>query len=840
MKKIVPVFLFLLLSEYSANAQFPAIISYHQDANSHERNRNIDVSHMYLDVYFDAPKKKVFGKVTHTFTSLHAATDTIFFDGPGIQIVKASLDGKPLAYFSNHDGVVCVTKLKNDYKKTHAITFEYTANPLKGIYFIGWNLGKIDDPVHMSRRQIWTQGQGTDNRYWIPMIDDRADKYITEVLVRFDKEYNVLSNGALKSKTTNPDGSIGWHYLMPKPHSGYLLMLAIDKYAVKSSVTKRGTPIHFWYYPEHPSHVGPTSIYSEKIIEFLEDETGIPYAWGSYSQVMIQDFLYGAMENTSATTFGDFFSVDSRSFLDRNYITVNAHEATHQWFGDLITGRHDAEQWLQESFATFYPGLFLGSIYGNDEQTWYYRGQMNGAIAAGKLNSLPVRNSAAGSSRHYPKGASVLHMLRHVLGEENYRHSIKLYLERHAFGTVETWDLQKAIIDATGINMDGFFDQWIHRGGEPQYKVSWQMFDVLTNPMVEMSIEQVQLQDPVVGLFKMPIDIAVCYSDGSIDRKTVLVDKLQQKIRMPILRNSDITVETNQYKSVVCVLFDEGSHILKQVYFEKSDAELQWQLANAPTMIDRYDALIALKNRGLGTAWKNDLLTHVFAKESFREMKAEVASQQLDAALKIGIDSAAKLGTRLYENSFVEVRKTVLEKLPAGSTTRDLFLRALSDSSYGNIELVLNKIWMVSDFEASHNVILDKIKDLDGYLNNIKIKYLELASETYNTHGGMENDRAQYVGALVRMTGPYYEFRTRINAMNALKRLNYLDGSLSENLYDCVLGFNGRLAQPATELIQYFKQQTAQKKILQVSLSKLVYTNQFSTEQLKKLDAIIQ
>ena len=221
-------------------------------------------------------------------------------------------------------------------------------------------------------------------------------------------------------------------------------------------------------------------------------------------------------------------------------------------------------------------------------------------------------------------------------------------------------------------------------------------------------------------------------------------------------------------------------------------------------------------------------------------MKAEVASQQLDAALKIGIDSAAKLGTRLYENSFVEVRKTVLEKLPAGSTTRALFLHALSDSSYGNIELVLNKIWLVSDFEASHNVILDKIKDLDGYLNNIKIKYLELASETYNTQGGMENDRAQYVGALVRMTGPYYEFRTRINAMNALKRLNYLDGALSENLYDCVLGFNGRLAQPATELIQYFKQQTAQKKILQVSLSKLVYTKQFSTDQLKKLDAIIQ
>ncbi|MFM2425360.1 MAG: hypothetical protein RL747_904, partial [Bacteroidota bacterium] len=473
----------LLLTPHIARAQFPEIHSYHVDPGAHERDRNIDVTHMKVEVRFDVYKKSVLGKVTHTFNVLQNQVDTIFFDGPGIEIVSATLDGRALSHTTLPEGVVVQCGLneaiampvaRNKKPKTqHQIVFEYIAYPKKGIYFSGYTAangqpltGNIDE-ADMIRKQIWTQGQGIDNRHWIPMIDDRSDKYITETVVTHDSKQQVLSNGTLKSKKVNKDGTTTWHYALNQPHAGYLLMLGIGNYAVKNSKTALGTPMQFWYYPEHPEKIEPTSRYSEQIIDFLATETGIPYPWISYSQVMVQDFLYGAMENTSATTFGDFFWVDKRGFQDRNYVVVNAHEATHQWFGDFITGRHDGEQWLQESFATFYPGLFVGNVYGKDELDWYFRDQMNGAVAAGKANSLPVRHSAAGSSRHYPKGASVLHMLRHILGEDNFRRSINHYLQKHAFATVETWDLQKAILDETGINMDWFFDQWIHRGGEP-------------------------------------------------------------------------------------------------------------------------------------------------------------------------------------------------------------------------------------------------------------------------------------------------------------------------------------------------------------------------------------
>lgn len=850
----------LLLTPHIAHAQFPEIHSYHTDPGGHERNRNIDVTHMKVEVKFDVYKKSVMGKVTHTFIALQNQIDTIFFDAPGIQIISATIDGKALSHTALSEGVVVRCGLdepiampiaRNKKPKTqHQIVFEYIAYPKKGIYFSGYTaangqplLGNIDES-DMIRKQIWTQGQGIDNRHWIPMIDDRSDKYITETVVTHDSKHQVLSNGTLKSKKVNKDGTTTWHYALNQPHAGYLLMLGIGNYAVKNSKTALGTPMQFWYYPEHPEKVEPTSRYSEQIIDFLATETGIPYPWINYSQVMVQDFLYGAMENTSATTFGDFFWVDKRGFQDRNYVVVNAHEATHQWFGDFITGRHDGEQWLQESFATYYPGLFVGSVYGNDELDWYFRDQMNGAVAAGKANSLPVRHSAAGSSRHYPKGASVLHMLRHVLGEDNFRRSINHYLQKHAFATVETWDLQKAIMDETGINMDWFFDQWIQRGGEPIYTFAWNSHQNVsaenkavmeTSPAytIQINIDQKQKQDAVVGLFKMPIDIDVLYYDGSSEKRTVWVDQAHH------------TFTWKSFKAPATVVFDAGSHVLKSVETQKMQTEWLWQLSHANNMLDRYDALVALRsdltpnNSGLPDAEKINAkataLRQAWEKETFREIKVEIASQWCSLLNKSTNGSLLSGDIAMYSefaNSVhAPVRRVLYDRLPLQPTFRELFLQGLKDSSYNNVEFVVDRLWnstpLSNDQTAvgiSRAEILEAIKGEQGHLHNLKIKYLECAyqhAQQKSANGeskSAENDPQIYINLLRDMAGPYYEFRTRTQAMSALKRLNHLDSELAHNLFDAVLNFNTRLSQPATELINHFKQNSQYKQLLMTAL----------------------
>ena len=956
-RKYLPLLAILLFTASLLKAQFPETQAYHVDPGGHERNRNIDVLHMKLEVSFDAPKKTVFGKVTHTFEPLQSVIDTIFFDAPGINILNASIDGKTLSFKIIPTGVVVYPNLKSEtYQPMHVpnhgasmqhkITFEYIAKPTKGIYFIGWNLGEISSPDEMTHRQIWTQGQGVDNRYWIPMIDDRSDKFVTETVITFDAKYQVLSNGTLLSKTSNAVGkapnadkksknqmvaplamkpnpaesnTVTWHYKLNNPHAGYLLMLAICDYGVKKSVSPAGTPMQFWHYPEHPERIEPTARYSEQIIDFLSNETGIKYPWITYSQVMIQDFMFGAMENTSATTFGDFFWVDKRSFQERNYITVNAHEATHQWFGDYITGRHDGEQWLQESFATFYPGLFLGSIYGNDEQSWYFREQMRGAIAAGKANSLPVRHSAAGSSRHYPKGASVLYMLQHVLGEENYRKSINLYLSRHGLQTVETWDLQKAIIDATGINMDWFFDQWIHRGGEPIYAVNWNVHANLgdnnsanVNDLfpqgqydIEINVKQTQNQDIVVGLFRMPVDIEFLYFDGSSEKRTVWVDKSQHSFHF------------KTQKAPMTVVFDAGSRILKTLEMQKSPAEWLFQMEHGSSMLDRYDALVALRgivaihsgtaaHTGLGGSSDQTrtnglidfktVLEQAWNREKFRELQVEIATQWLSLPGVFATTSNVKSnqgevasGTsentanqnaivlqKLANSRHSSVRKLLFERLPLEPTFEELFLNGLKDSSYTNIELVVNRLWNMPQMSTaqvgapgsteivasaqfqpafiSHRDILEAIKDENGYLHNLKVKYFELAytdaleqqkKQEVSLHGQRtENEPQIFLNSLISMTGPYYEFRTRTNAMAAMKRLNVLTPELTQNLFDAILGFNTRLASPAIDLLQYFKQQSHYKALIIKEIQELpnhpFLGRTYTAEEQKRLFSITQ
>jgi aminopeptidase N len=172
-----------------------------------------------------------------------------------------------------------------------------------------------------------------------------------------------------------------------------------------------------------------------------------------------------------------------------------------------------------------------------------------------------------------------------------------LYLSRHGLQTVETWDLQKAIIDATGINMDWFFDQWIHRGGEPIYAVNWNVHANLgdnnsanVNDLfpqgqydIEINVKQTQNQDIVVGLFRMPVDIEFLYFDGSSEKRTVWVDKSQHSFHF------------KTQKAPMTVVFDAGSRILKTLEMQKSPAEWLFQMEHGSSMLDRYDALVALR-----------------------------------------------------------------------------------------------------------------------------------------------------------------------------------------------------------------------------------------------------
>ncbi len=781
-REVIPWLLLAFLPASSvAPAQRTARTYYEPEFEPPEHQ--VDMLHMRLQVSFDPPQGLVRGTVTHRFTPLRARVDTLFFNAPGIDVKRAEWNGVPVATSSSPAGITVRFPRPLAWSEQDSVTFVYEAHPRKGLYFIGWN-----DPSGRSRKQIWSQGQGVDNRYWFPCYDEQNDKLTTETIITFDRAYQVLSNGTRIAETDNGDGTKTWHYAMAHPHSTYLVMLGIGNYGVERRTTRRGVPVHLWYYPDQPERVEPTFRYSAEMVDFFEEQTGVPYPWESYSQIPVQDFLYGAMENTTATVFGDFLLVDRRGFLDRNYVSVNAHELAHQWFGDFVTGRNGRSSWLHESFATFYAKLFLRSVYGEDTYEWSRRAEQNAALAASEKDRYPILNSHAGSEREYQKGSAVLDMMMAVWGEDAYRRVIRSYLQKHAYGNVETNDLYQAFQDVLGVTPWWFFDEWIYRGGEPQYRVRYEDVAVQETPgrRTEITVEQTHEVDDFVGYFRMPVVFEVHYTDETMDSSRATIEGPATTVVIP----------NSKGKKIDFVLFDPGSRILKKVVFLKSFKELRAQALRAPLMIDRYDAVAAM--RSLPSEMKRATLGEAFSREKFFAVREEAASQ-----LAADNDGASReIVTRALRDGTPEVRLSVLSSLPEiRESLRQAAEELLADSSYAIVASALTKL--SSGFPAHIREYLARTRGIGGVGNQVRVCWLELDARTGNSAS---------LDSLVDLSSASFEFRTRVNAFEALKRLNHCPKPVVENLFNAMTHANTRLRGPATEVARYFCEQAAMNK----------------------------
>jgi aminopeptidase N len=778
--------LFALLLSCSVVAQ-DSSICYLRDHDGRIREHNVDFTKMLLDVKFNTAEGKVFGHVKYDFRPIQYVTDTLFLNAPGIDIKKVLLNGKEATYKTDKDGLIIQFLPALDWNKQYKLDITYEATPRKGIYFIGWNVNEKNttNDFNFTRKQIWTQGQGIDNRHWIPCYDDVNDKMITETRITFDSAYTVISNGVLKSKTLNKDATATWHYAMSKPMVPYLIMIAIDKFAYKDYRSKNGMVSRQYYYSDRPQVVEPTYRYSAEMMDWLSSELQVKYPWETYCNVPVQDFMYGAMENTTATVYGDFYQQEARALLERNYVATNAHELTHQWFGDYITEYSGQHHWLHESFATYYAKQFTRQVFGEEHYQWNKRDEANSAIRADAADRYPVAHTKGGSARHYPKGSFVIDMLRYVVGDSVYRKCITHYLKKHAYANVTNQDFMMAFMETAGVNLDWFFDQWVYRSGIPNYNVSYER----QTDRVAFYVKQTQKTDELTSYFKMPVVFEVYFTDGSSSVKREWIGK----------EYDTVYVNAPAGKQISYVLFDPASNVLKTVTFSKTLEELKAQAINAKHLLDRYDALLALQSFDIDS--KRDLLHQIFYKGDFHPILTEVIAQ-------LAYDrnpSTVPLFKNALHNSALQVRRAVVEKLadyPVDIVpdVEDL----LTDTSYFTIETALRRL--CKRYPEKTNVYLEKVKDIKGLHNNVRITYLELSLRQSPSATGLQEE-------LVMYSSKKFEFRTRIKAIEAIERLQLCNSEIINNLFNASLYTNNRLNGPASRALRSLLTKAENKEI---------------------------
>ena len=443
-------------------------------------DKTVVVTHIDLDLVPDLDAQSLNGVATTSFTVLDEPIAQLTFDAVDLRVDAVSLDGKAKLSFENGSRATSVTfDPPLEPGSAHTVAFTYrTAKPRLGLFFVEPN-----EAYPELVRHAWTQSQDENARYWFPCLDYPHAKQSTTTRVTVPKGQFALANGALVSREDHGEKTV-FAYRQDVPHSTYLMTLVVGPFAEISQGNAGQRHVPVWYYvlPGREADGERAFANTPRMIDVFEERTGQAYPYARYSQIAVSEFIFGGMENTSATTQTDRTLHDERAHIDFSSDPLVSHELAHQWFGDLLTCRDWSHAWLNEGFATYFECVWREADLGHDEYLFdVYQCVMAYLDEDSDRYRRPIvcnryRDPIELFDRHlYQKGGAVLHMLRGALGDARFWRSIRHYVHANAQRNVETIDLIRAIEEATGRNMRSFFDQWVFRGGHPEleYALRW-------------------------------------------------------------------------------------------------------------------------------------------------------------------------------------------------------------------------------------------------------------------------------------------------------------------------------------------------------------------------------
>lgn len=567
------------------------------------------ISHIRLELEPDLQARSLRGKATLSLESRRDDLTAIELDAIDMSFASIDLDGRPTTGM-HYDGKRLRIELGRTYKRGQqlSLAIAYQCTPARGLYFVG------PDEAHPNRPlECWTQGQDEDSRFYFPCVDAPLLKSTSEVLCTVSDDLFVLSNGDLKSTRDLGDGRKQWHYGLDFPHSPYLITLVCGQFAeIKDKAPETGVEVYYYGPKGREADLRRSLQATPALIDFFSKTIGVPYPFRRYSQIFVGDFIFGGMENTSATTLTAEAMLDERAAIDQDIEALVAHELAHQWWGDLLTCREWPEAWLNEGFATYFEYVWRTHARGRDEADVELLGDLDTYLDEAGDYQRPIvcrqfEEPIDLFDRHlYEKGGRVLHMLRHELGEEVFWRALRLYVERHARRSVETRDLARAVEDASGRNMDRFFHQWTDHAGHPELECTWE-WDA-DKGLGSLRVEQKQDGDRVYEL-----------------RSCVRFEVDGQELDEPIhIRLRSHTFEWKLAKAPTQVVFDPGDVLLKTVQFDKPRPLWVRQLAGARLGIDRVLAARAMADKPDPTSVR--ALRSALESDSFWAVRAAAAT----------------------------------------------------------------------------------------------------------------------------------------------------------------------------------------------------------------------
>ena len=784
-------------------------------------DKTVDVEHIHLHLIPDLDAHSLEGECTTTVRALDEAVTELALDAVDLEIKScAGLDGLKTSYTRRGKTVVITFDPPIAPNEKARFTIAYRAQrPRHGLFFVE---PTPDYPDKI--RHAWTQSQDENARYWFPCLDYPHEKQTTSTTVLVKKGLFALANGALTKREDEGEHTL-FTYEQHVAHSTYLTTLVVGPFVERE---QRGgaQPVYYYVLPGREADGERAFGKTPQMIDVFEKAIGTKYPYERYSQIAVSDFIFGGMENTSATTQTDRTLHDERAHLDFSSDPLVSHELAHQWFGDLLTCRDWSHAWLNEGFATYFEAVFRESDLGYDEYLYDVLGFVERYIDEdGSRYRRPIvynnyRDPIELFDRHlYEKGGAVLHMLKGELGEKRFWRAIARYVKDNAGRNVETIDLIRAIEVSSGRNMRAFFDQWVFRSGHPELSIE-ASYDS-KGKTLKLTVTQKQPTDEANPPHKFTVDFGFCdtlpehiasnFGSGVLPgerRVSVNVERAAQTFFIPLDSEPKL------------VRFDPGAFVLADVSYKFGTDFAIASLGYDPDIVARTRAARELAKDGSPAAAA--ALRKAFEHDPFWGVLAEAAA----AAGATRAPWARALLTDHAGHAHPKVRRAIAAALGnfRGKEVADALLPlAKHDASYFVQSAALHALGKTRDARAFDLLSAEiKTKSWNGVIESgaahglgelADIRALPILQEA-TTPGTEEALRRSAIGALARLGQLVEESRTSVvdaiaqrlsdpmflvalSAIAAAERLG--DRRLLEGLDRLNNAFDGRVRRDALE-----------------------------------------
>lgn len=641
-----------------------------------------DLQHTKLEISFDYSKQYLFGKATlklkpHFYSQKQLVLDAKAFDLYEVSLLKDT-SRIPLEY--SYDSTQITITLDREYTRDETVTLfiNYKAKPEertvggsaaitsdKGLYFINPNGEDSTKPV-----QIWTQGETESSSCWFPTIDKPNQKTTQELYIKRLKKYVSLANGTLVSTTDNGDSTATDYWRMNLPHAPYLFMFTVGEFEIIKA-NWRDVPVTYYLEKDYAKYGKEIFGNTPQMMEFFSQKLNFDYPWPKYAQIIVRDYVSGAMENTSATLHGDFLQRTTRERLDETYEDIISHELFHQWFGDLVTTESWSNIPLNESFATYGEYLWNEHKYGVDYAEYKRLDNYDKFMeeAMGKNVDL-VRfyyNSREDMfDRHsYEKGGLLLHYLRNIVGDEAFFKSLELYLKTNQFKTVEMHQLRLAFESVTGRDLNWFFNQWFFNSGYPVLNITYSQ----SADSAFVNIEQQQNTEKG-QVYTLPMKVKIWYGESSVSYPIELTKK-QQTFAFKLNGNPDL-IDADADRVVLCEKMEN-----------KTIGNYITQYENSTNFIARYEALAVLADSQKVSSNAKGTLVKALGDRFY--VLREFAARKLRTPFENEDSVLATLANLAVKDTYSVVRASAITRISKTSSNdkyEALFETAIGDSSY--------------------------------------------------------------------------------------------------------------------------------------------------------------